>query len=405
MRSTKPIEIDTAAKLTSSTAAEPHDPAAYSAVTAYTLGDIRKVVADYAIYEYLQAYDAAVVGQAPATSPRYWKQIGPTETAYDGAKINYALGETCSFDHRCYESLVLQTAVNPLPVPPETRTTSWIYVQPTNKWAMFDGDTNTQTVLASPLTVTVAPGQRINTAGLTRMGANTLILKATSVSVGGTIYPLAYDATHTYAKNECMTASLTTCYQSLADNNTGHAAPDATWWAVVTGAVFDLNVREGIIDATSYYYEPFSTRPAKTVFDIPLVTDGIITATLTATQGNVKCASLTVGINSYLGKLLKPASNAGKSFSTVTRDLYGKATLVKRPMIRKLTGTILVPAYMIDKVLKVREELDAVPALYNGLDEDGDWTEATTLFGVHQDFTVNTTEGLEATIAFTAEEI
>lgn len=405
MRATLPIAIDTTAKLISSTATEPHDPAAYSGATAYSLGDIRKVAADYAIYEYLQDYDAAVTGQTPNVSPRYWRKIGPTETAYDAVKTNYALSETCSFDHRCYESLALQTAVHPLPVPPEIKTEFWVYVQPTNKWAMFDGDINTQTVVASPLTVVIHPGQRINTIGLTRMVANSLLMKATSAGVGGTIYPLAYDASHVYAKNECMTAGLSQCYQSKADNNTGHAAPDATWWTAVAGSVYDLNVRSGIYNATTYYYQSFSTRPEKAVFDVPLVSDVAITLTFTATQGNVKCGSVTLGINEYLGKLLKPAKNEGKSFSTVTRDLYAKATLVKRPMIRKLTGTLLLPSYLIDKALAVREAFDATPALYCGIDEDNDWTGAVTIFGVHQDFTVNTTNGVDAEIAFMAEEI
>lgn len=420
MRATKPIPIDTTAKFTSSTATEPHDPAAYSAAVAYAFGDIRKVVADYAIYEYLQPYDAAVVGQTPSLSPRYWKKIGPTETAYDNTKTNYPLGATCSFDHRCYESLVLQTAVNPLPIYPETETAFWIYVQPTNKWAIFDGDTNTQTVHSSFLTddqatraatpstivVVVTPGQRINTIGLTRMVANTVTIKVTSASQLGTIYPLAYDATgHIYAKDECMTVGLTTCYQSKADNNLNHPAPDTDWWLPVDGAVFSLNGRIGIVNATTYFYTPFTTRPEKTVIDVPLVTDCVVTVTLTATQGNVKCAALTCGINNYIGQLQKPVKNEGKSFSTVTRDLYSKATLVKRPMIRKLTGTLLLPSYLIDRALQVREELDATPALYNGVDEDGDWTAATTLFGVHQDFTINTTPGLEAEISFMAEEI
>lgn len=405
MRATPPIPIDTAAKLISSTATEPHDPATYSAATAYSFGDIRKVVADYSIYEYLQPYDVAVAGQTPNVSPRFWRKIGPTETAYDGSKINYALGETCSFDHRCYESLVLQTAAHPLPVPPETKTDFWCYVQPTNKWAMFDGDKNTQTIFASPLTVVIQPGQRINTIGQTRMEANSLLVKVTSASVGGTIYPLAYDASHAYKKNECMTAGLTACYQSKADNNMGHTAPDSTWWTAVSGAVFDLNVRYGIVNATTYYYQSFLTRPQKAVFDIPMVSDGITTLTFTSTDGNVKCGSVMLGMNVYLGKLLKPAKNEGKSFSTVTYDLYASSTLVKRPMIRKLTGTLLLPSYLIDKALALREALDATPALYCGIDEDGDWTGAVTISGVHQDFTVNTSDGTDAEIAFMAQEI
>ncbi len=399
MRATKPLLI-TPSKLTSSTVAEPYVATAWAGGTTYGFGDIRSVATDYSVYESLQA---ANLGHTPSTSPLWWRKIGVIETAYDGAKTNYALGETCSANNRCYESRVLQTAVHPLPVLPETATDFWLDVGPTMRYAMFDLSRNTQTVGPSPLTVVVAPGERINTIGMTGMSGNTLTIKATSVSVGGTIYPLAYDPTKTYSKNECMTVGLATCYKSKIDGNT-HAAPNATYWDVVAGAVFDLNVRN-VFDLYSYFYEPFSTRPGKSVFDVPPVTDIIITVTLESTSGNCKIGGMTIGTNVYLGVLLKPASNDGLGFSTVTRDLYGGAKLVKRPMLPVLNGTLLLPSYMIDKILNVRSDLDAEPALYVGTEEDGDWTGATTINGVHQQFDIQTSDGLDALIKFRAEEI
>lgn len=401
MRATKPIQITTS-KLISSTVAEPYVPPIYSSGTPYAFGEIASVAADYAIYESLEPSNT---NNPPGTSPLWWRKIGVTETAYDDTKINYALGETCSANHRVYKSLVLQTAVNPLPVLPETTTEFWLDVGPTLRYAMFDLSRNTQTVCPSPLTVVVSPGQRINTAGLTGMSGNTLLLKATSVSAGGIIYPLAYSATKTYKKGQCMTVGLTTCYQSLADDNVDHAAPDAAWWAPVGGAIFDLNTRE-VFDAESYCFAPISTRPSKSVFDIPRVSDVIKTVTLTSTSGNCKIGGLTLGTNVYLGELLKDgATNDGKGFSTVARDKYSTAILTKRPMIRVISGTLRLPSRYINSVLIAREDLDAEPALYTGLDEDGDWTDAVSMVGVHQKFILGTGPGTHALIQFLAEEI
>ncbi len=66
---------------------------------------------------------------------------------------------------------------------------------------------------------------------------------------------------------------------------------------------------------------------------------------------------------------------------------------------------MLLDSKFIDSVIKARSILDAEPALYTGIDEDGDWTDAATILGVHQQFDIETTDGDEARIPFSAEEI
>ena len=400
MRATPPLFID-AAKLTTPAVAEPYDPDAYNAGTTYAFGAIVKVAADFAIYESLEGSNT---GNTPLTSVYQWRKIGATETAYNPATTDYALGATCSANHRVYESLVLQSASNPLPVLPAIATAFWLDIGPTMRYAMFDLSRNTQTVAPSPMTTVITPSERINTIGLVGMVGNSASIKVTSASVGGTIYPLAYDATKTYNKNDCMTVSLGTIYKAKLDGTVGQAAPNATYWDVVAGAIFDLNTRE-VFDAYSYAFTPFSTRPTKVVIDIPPVTDCVVTVVLTATDGNTKMGGIVIGRNYFLGKLLKPARNLGISFSTVDRDLFGNANLVKRKMLPKLTGTLLLNSSLVDSVIKARSILDAEPALYTGIDSDGDWTDAVTILGVHQQFDIETTDGDEARVAFSAEEI
>ena len=127
------------------------------------------MAADFAIYESLAGSNT---GNTPASSPLWWRAIGPTETAYNPA-TTYALGDTVysAAAHRCYESLAAGNLGNPLPVLPETETTKWIDVGPTNRWAMFDLSRNTQTVAASPLTVVVAPAEDQHR-GLTGLSGN-----------------------------------------------------------------------------------------------------------------------------------------------------------------------------------------------------------------------------------------
>lgn len=402
MRVTKQIQITTP-KLVSSTVAEPYVLAAYNAGSTYAFGDLVSVAADFAHYESL---DDSNTGNTPLSSPLWWRKIGVTEDPYNSG-TTYGLGATVSssISHRCYESRQAGNTGKPLPVLPEIETDWWRDVGSTMRHAMFDLARSTQTVCPSPLTVVVDVNERFNTIGLTRIRGNTLMIKVTSVTNGGTIFPLAYSADRTYAKGECMTVGLSQSYQSLADDNIGHPAPDAAWWSPVAGAIYDLNTRKAV-NATEYISKKFSTRPSKTIFNSPLVSDAIATVSLSSTSGNCKIGGTTLGINSYMGVLQKTGlSNEGKGASTVTRDKYNEATLVKRPMIRVLSGVLKTPSYLIDAVLALREEMDAEPALYSGLDEDGDWTDAVSMVGVLQKCILVPTPGIEAAFNFLVEEI
>ena len=79
MRVTPPVTINDA-KLTSSSAAEPHAPAAWSGATPYAYGAIVSVAADYAIYESIAGTN---LNHTPLDTPLWWRKLGPLETAYN----------------------------------------------------------------------------------------------------------------------------------------------------------------------------------------------------------------------------------------------------------------------------------------------------------------------------------
>lgn len=344
-------------------AAEPHNPSAYDPSHTYAYGDIVKVIADFKIYESLQAGN---VGHTPSTNPLWWRAIGPTEDTYNSG-TTYGLGATCSGSHRCYESLVTGNIGNPLPVLPETQTTKWIDIGPTNKYAMFDLSANTQTVLASPLTLVIVPGQRVNTIGLAGLVANQVQISATSILGGGTVYPNAY-----------------------SESSTG---------------IFDLNTRI-VNDGYDYAFEPFSTMPSMVVFDIPPYSDIIITIVITASSGNVKCGSCVIGTYIYLGDSEYGATNDGLNFSTVTRDLYGNATLVPRRTLPKTDQKLSVHASRVNKVKTARVLLNAVPALWTGIDDGtSSYFDMLTVLGIYNKFTIGAVYNDRAEVTLGLEEI
>jgi len=403
MRVTPPIEI-TDALLTSSGAAEPHAPADYAGGTTYAIGDIVKVPADFTIYESLASGNA---GHAPGTSPTWWRIIGVTETAYN-AGTTYALGDTVysASTHRCYESLAAGNTGNPLPVLPETTTTKWLDVGPTNKWAMFDLSRNTQTVHASPLVVVVAPGQRINTVGLTGIKGSTLTLKATSVTGGGTVYPLPYDSAASYSAGDCVTVGLSTCYQSLTDNNSGNSpASSPSDWAVSAGAVYDLSTRN-IFDGYTYFFDPFGYRASNVVFDVPAYSDIIVTITLEDTSGNVKIGSAVFGTYTDLGAVQMHAASDGINFSATTRDAYGNVTLIPRRTVPKTNQVCLLDSNKVNRARAARTDLNAKAALWTGIDDStSDWFETYAIMGFYKVFQIEAFQHDKAAITLELEEI
>ena len=355
MRVTPPVPI-TPSKLSSSTLADVHAPAAYSAGTTYAFGAIVSVAADFKIYESLQAGN---LGKTPNSEPLWWRAVGATEAAY-AVGTTYGLGATVSSGQRVYESLQAANLGKPLPVLPETVTAWWIDVGPTNKWAMFDAASNTQTISSSTITVVFTPGMRVNTIGVTGLSANSITVSASSVFGGGVVY-----------------------------------GPKTT----------NLNIRQ-VADAYAYAFEPFGTQPSLAYFDIPPYSDIVFTVTISSTSGNVKCGSVVVGTHVYLGQVLQGAKGDDLNFSTVDRDLYGTATLVPRRSIPKTNQTLAVESFRVNKIRAAKEALNAVPALWTGLDNgSSDWFDMLLVMGVYKQFSIDATSNNRATINLEIEEI
>lgn len=355
MRVTPPIPI-TDAQIVSNTVADIHNPAAYNGAITYAFGAIVSVAEDWKIYESLQSSNT---GHPPKTSPRWWGILGGTETAYNHTKTDYADKETCSHEGRVYESLVLQTAANPLPVWPEEKTAFWADAGATNKHAMFDANANSQTVAPGSLTVVLTPGMRINTVGLTGLQANACAISATSVFAGGSVF----------------------------------------------SKTFDLN-RRNVVNAYDYAFMPFETNPTAIVFDVPPYSDIVVTIALTATSGNVKCGACVLGTFIELGDVLEGATNDGRNFSTVTRDLYANAKLTKRRTLPTTSQTLFAKAALVNKIKAARVLLNAEPALYSGLiDQSSPYADMLTILGIYTRFLISAINNGCAEINLDLEEI
>ncbi|MFH1010337.1 MAG: hypothetical protein V1784_03780, partial [bacterium] len=184
------------------------------------------------------------------------------------------------------------------------------------------------------------------------------------------------------------------------------SATSVTGGGTVYGPVtIDLNTRI-VNDHYDYAFEPFSTKGGAIVFNIPPFSDIIVTIVLSATSGNVKIGSMAVGTYIYLGDTQQQAKNDALNFSSITRDLWGNATLVPRRTVPKTNQTLLLPSYRVNKAIAARVLLNAIPALWTAVDDSAsDWFDALTILGIYKTFEIGAIEGDYAMINLELEEI
>ncbi len=352
MKVIPPLAI-TDARMTSSTVPEVA-PAAYNAGTTYAV-DVTVSVAGASglltVYKSLQASNTA---HAPASSPLWWHNEGDTYQAYSGAST-YAQAERVlnAATHLVYESIAGGNMGNAV-----TDTTKWLEVGPSNRWAMFDTLRNTATQVPGTMTIVLTPGTRVDALALLGVVASSVTV--TMKNGPATVY----------------TRTLSMIQREVND-----------WY--------------------DYFFRAFSFRPSLAFFDVPPITTGVITITLTATTGNVACGACVIGQAEYLGEVQYEAENDVLNFSTVTRDFAGGiSAIVQRRNVPKTLQSIFVDKSRVNRIRELRDLLGAVPAVWAGLDDSThEYFEAVLILGFYKRFSINLKLPNQAVISLELEEI
>lgn len=280
---------------------------------------------------------------------------GPGETAWVSG-TTYALGDVRirATTHRKYERLVAGAGT----VPPENDALNWLDVGPTNRWAMFDLLRNSATSVASPLTVTITPGRRVNALALMGMVADSATIT--------------------------MTVGATTVY-----------------------SVTQSLILRRTVNWTDYFFGEFKLQPSVLRFDLPPFSGAAITVTLTSATGNVECGALVLGTAVHLGDVQYQAVSGALNFSSVTRDAFGNAVLVPRRTVPKTDQVLVAKKASVNKLREVRESLNAIPAVWSGLDEKSEdgYFEALLILGIYKEFSISADLPEHAKVTLQLEEI
>jgi hypothetical protein len=323
----------TDAQLTASTL--PEAPAvAWSSGATYALGAKASLAVGGNAFDVYESLQASNNNHAPASSPLWWKLLGRTHGVF--AAGTYAKGDIVIelATHLEYES---QDDGNTAPL---TDNAKWVLLGPSNLYRAFDVLRNTKAAGPSGTSFTVTPGKRIDAIGLAGLIADRVEI---SLEVGG---------------EEVWSHS-----EGLSTRNT------QSW--------------------SDYFFGAFNFRSSTAVFNIPKYSGAVITITLYRSTGNVEVGSIFINEAVYLGELEVDPNVDRRNFSTIDRKPTGELRLIRRRTIPTNDWTVFCPKNRLSKVKPLPDELNAVPAMWVGLEAtDDEYFDLVTMVAVYTRFTI-----------------
>ena len=237
--------------------------------------------------------------------------------------------------HAVYERAVAGAGTTP----PEANLTgtapTWLYVQPTNRWAMFDAEIGTATTGATALTVVIQPGV-ISAVSLFGLVGNSVTVSMT-VS-GSTVY------------------TATRSLQEVVASN---------WYEYLFGV------------PQQRVTETFSGLPARLT--------GIITITITGSAP--QCGACIVGLMYGIGGTKRGVNFGIKSYSKIITDSWGSTTFFKRRSARPMSLLLRIDNEKLSMITQLMDSLDSEMCVWVGSDVDDEF-EVLTVLGWFEDFSV-----------------
>jgi hypothetical protein len=241
----------------------------------------------------------------------------------------YVAGDLCisTVTHRIYECVTASTGKDPTNINNQSGTAVyWLDTGPTNRWAMFDGEVSTQTVVASPLTVVMHPG-----------------------SVSG-LYLAGLDA-----------------------GQIDIVIKDAPGGNVVYSYSGQLEGSQPA-DYDEYFFDRFKPLTDFLATDIEQYNSAELTLTLSSAGGSpVKCGALVVGDLRSLGRTQYGAKAKPKTYSYIKTDDFGRTSIVRRKTAMDMSASAILNNSEANTVTDLIRSLLDVPAVWiaSGLTEYG----------------------------------
>jgi len=251
-----------------------------------------------------------------------YTNVTEADAAAWNSGTTYALGDQVMVSHRVYTSAQASNTNHAV-----TDTAWWTDSGPTNRYKMFDTESNTQTVRALSIHVQLAAAGRIGAIALVGVEADSVRIQA-----GGAGSPIVYT------------------YDSEAIDVLERAT--TTW--------------------SEYFFGEFRYKTSLVRLDLPLGTNTVIDIEATKTSGNVKIGAVIMGTAYEMADTeINPVSDQ-IDYSRVNTDSFGTTTITRRKRVKKLTMRGLLTSDEVERLVQIRDDISAVVCFFMGVDDDTD---------------------------------
>ena len=273
----------------------------------------------------LKAADATMTASNVAVNdaPTY-----ASGTSYSTGDKVIVLGDV----QHVYEALQASTGS----YPPDN-SSDWVDLGAVNRWKMFDGGTNTQTVNADTIEITLELGGIINSFSLFNIAASEAQVKMTDGTEG-----VVFDKTY-----------------SLVDNSSV-----VSWYA--------------------YFFETTNSQDVLTDLSLPAYGNAVVDVKLTNIGSLAKCGALVIGKLADFGATTFGTSVGIRDFSRKEVDEFGNFTVVERRFFRIVDYDAAIPTESVNFVQKALNQRRAKPTVYIGSVEQPE----TIVYGYYRDFDI-----------------
>ena len=248
----------------------------------------------------------------------------------------YALGDRVirTETHKIYERLIAGAGT----VAPESDTTNWLEVSPTNRWKCLDNSNTTTTTQAGSIQYVFTPGVIVTSIALLNAVGTTIRIQMDDPVEGA-----LYDETFTL-----------------------QAPPQDTGWY-------------------AYFFEEIGAKTQIIKQGLPTYRSAVFTITVSAGTGNASCGVLLLGNIVEIGiDVLSGARLRITSYSRKERNDFGDFTIVKRNYSKKAEYDTLIENSRIDWLQTTLASVRDEACLWIA----SDTFESTTIYGFFKDFSV-----------------
>ncbi len=240
--------------------------------------------------------------------------------------------------HLVYESLESGNTDNPSTLP----RTKWILKSFTNRFRMFEYNNGLPSTGASPLTAVIRPGSRINAIALLGVNASTAALTVQDGVGGPVVFSLDQDLLARHAM-------------------TPYEIAFAPW-------VYDNVV---------------------TTFDIPPVSDPVVTMTLTDPSGTCDVGRFAVGLAADMGSVDWGSVREDENYSSITYEA-GFAKFEPVPNIPVLELPIEIDTIRVNRARQFKEQSNGKAVVWSAINNLDALREMHVLIGPYQRFRIST---------------